>query len=168
MPSTLAVSRYKRFSNASDIGHVASFRLRGKELSGLVLQYVKHRTCFADEPTKTRRFTEAWRVDRGKIAHGGKDYFLIPRQYHQSSGTVSLSAHAWFVKGDPDELLKALGMADKGVNASPVSGMLPSEKGKVPEKYRRSTGVRRNWCVSWSKQPAAKGFKVDQSVHWRD
>ena len=132
MPSTLAVSRYKRFSNASDIGHVASFRLRGKELSGLVLQYVKHRTCFADEPTKTRRFTEAWRVDRGKIAHGGKDYFLIPRQYHQSSGTVSLSAHAWFVKGDPDELLKALGMADKGVNASPVSGMLPSEKGKAP------------------------------------
>ena len=45
----------------------------------------------------------------------------IPRNMYPNGQNAMLCA--WFVKGDPDELLKALGMADKGVNASPVSGM---------------------------------------------
>ena len=165
MPASLSVSRYKRFSNATDLGHVATFRVRG-EKSGLILQYVSHKTCFEGEKSKTRKFTEAWKVRAGKIDHGGKDYFLIPRLYYSTAGTVSLSAHAWFLSGDPDKLLKAVGMHDTE-GASPVSGALPSERGKVPGEYRRSTGVRRTYCVSWSKRPSARGFKVDETVHWR-
>ena len=50
---------------------------------------------------------------------------------------------------------------------SPVSGILPSEQGKVPTEYRRKGGVRRNWCLSWSKHATARGFKPDEIVHWR-
>jgi hypothetical protein len=168
MPGVLSVSRYKAFANSSDVGHVARFRVTGKQRDGLILQYVKHTTCFnADKKQKTRRFTEAWKVRDSVVQYGGKDWFLIPRQYHTSTGVVSLTAHAWFVAGDADKLLAAVGM-DDSQGKSPVSGALASERGKVPEKYRRSSGVRRSYCVSWSKHPTARGFKPDEVIHWRD
>ena len=166
MPS-LTVSRYKPFSNSSDVGDVARFRLRGKP-TGLILQYVCHRTCFGDRTrSTTRRFTEAWRVHAGKMAHGGEDYFLIPKSYHTTTGAVSLSAHAWFVEGDPTKLLRAMKLHDT-VEQSPVSGILPSNKGRVAAKYRRTDGVKRFWCVTWSKHKSARAFKPDETVHWRE
>ena len=166
MSSVLSVSDYKDYENGTDFGHVAKFKLTGKKQNGLILQYVKHSTCFDREGPVVRKFTEAWKVKNSKIAHSGKDYFMIPKSYYNSSGTVSLQAHAWFVSGDADELLKQLKMGDKGINASPVSGMLPSEKGKVPAKYRRKGGIKRNWCVSWKRQKSVRKFGFDEVVYW--
>ena len=166
MPATLAVSRYTRFSNTTDVGQLARFSVNSKS-DGLIVQYVKHKTCFNGRKSTTRRFTEAWRVQDGVIAHSGCDFFLIPRSYNKTNGgTVSIAAHAWFVRGDPGKLLREMKMHDTE-DKSPVSGILPSEQGKVPTEYRRKGGVRRNWCLSWSKHATARGFKPDEIVHWR-
>ncbi len=168
MPTKLKISNYKSYRNVNDIGHVAKFSLNGTNNTGVILQYVKHSTCFNNEKPIIRKFTECWIVNNDKIEHNGKDYFLIPTSYYTTSGTVSLTAEAWFVKGNINTILNDLKMDDNQINSSPVSGMLLSEKGKVPLKYRRKSGVKRVWCVSWSKHRSKKAFDFDQVVHWRE
>ena len=158
----LHVSRFRRHRTSEDVGHVATFSVE-KPCTGLVCQYVVHMVRFEGQRrAKVRKFTEAWTVRDGKVTPaGGRDYFLLPTTFSTRAGCCSIRAFAWFLPCDPTKVLTELDMLDA---ESPISGVLPSNPGKMPAKYRRTRGIHRAWDAQWDASSGPFRPKITHTI----
>ena len=142
--NALHIGRYTRSVNRHDIGEKASLRAPG--VTGLIMQEVKHELTHGKKKPVKCHFTEAWTVRNGKISPAAGDWFLAPKSMHKSPGKIRIDAHMWLLPTkDPDRLRRKMSLEDAD---SAVSGVLPSQPGRVPAKYRRK-GVDRFWQAEW-------------------
>ena len=143
----LHVSQFRRHRTSEDVGHVVTFSLK-KPCTGLVCQYVVHKVRLEGQRrAKVRKFTEAWTVRDGKVTPaGGRDCFLLPTTFSTRAGCCSIRAFAWFLPCDRMKVLTELDMLDAEL---PISGVLPSNPGEMPAKYRRTRGIQRTWDAQW-------------------
>ena len=156
---TLTISDYKPKrvkmpGGGVSTGQMAQFHLPPNS-EGVVLQYVEHVSRFSTGgDTEVRRsfFTEGWEVRKngGITPDGGRDYFLVPNQYHAAAGSVKIKAYSWFVpaegKETPKSMMGRFGLTKGG---SPISGILLSKTGKRRVSDIKHRRIVRTWDVSW-------------------
>ena len=142
----LQIGKYRKAVNRHDIGEKVNLKAPG--FTGLILQEVKHTLKHGKKKPEYNHFTEAWTVKHGKITPEPGDWFLAPKSMHKTPGSIKIDAHMWLLPTKhPDKLKLKLSMEDAD---SAVSGVLPSQPGRVPKKYRRK-GVDRFWHADWEK-----------------
>jgi hypothetical protein len=149
----LHISRYTTVKMPSDVGQVAHWVLKGKgarTANGVVFQQVVHRSRLGSGKIRTHRFYESWRVKDGTfLPSSGEDYFLCPLSWHVEPGAACIVARAWFYPGDFLAIMKELDMCDP---ESPISGVLWSNPGTVPQKYDPGAhSACRYWKATWAK-----------------
>ena len=115
-----------------------------------MFQQVLHRSRLGSGKIRTHRFYESWRVKDGTfLPSSGEDYFLCPLSWHTEPGVACIVARAWFYPGDFLAIMKELDMCDP---ESPISGVLWSNPGTVPQKYDPGAhSVCRYWKATWAK-----------------
>ena len=140
----LKIGKYTRAVNRHDIGEKVSLKAPG--FTGLIMQEVKHELKHGKKKPVHHHFTEAWTVRDGKVSPAPGDWFLAPTSMHKAPGSIRITAHMWLLPTrHPDRLKQAMSLEDAD---SDVSGVLPSQPGRVPSKYRRK-GVDRYWHADW-------------------
>ena len=146
-------------------GQMAQFHLPAKSV-GIILQYVEHESMFkAGSSTDVVRnyFTEGWEVHRkgGIRPDNGRDFFLVPEEYHTDKGNVKIRAYSWFVaatgKETPKRMMDRHGLKKGG---SVISGILPSKKGRMKIKDIPGDYIDRKWGVSWDAAVSLKDWKL--------
>lgn len=138
--SVLTISDYTHVRKPKyGVGSKANFKISGRP-SGIIVQNIIHTTNL--EGKKTRHtFMEGWEVVKGKIKdEGGSDYFLVPPDFRDVRGSITIDATAWFI---PNATFKQLGMKR---NAVDIAGFLHSRKRKLPPP---KTHIRRKWKATW-------------------
>ena len=157
----LSISAYKKANAKRDVGQVARWKLTGKKADGAIIQYVEHRTAIDNEPMRVHKFYEAWKVEQNVVLPGPEDFFLAPRSYYTSSGTICIASRAHFKEGDFCAMMKDMDMCDP---ESPISGILWSNPGQIPAKYDtrpRQSAVCRLWQAQWVAAKSKAAFKLE-------
>jgi hypothetical protein len=153
-------------------GQVAQFKLPPKS-EGVVLQYVEHASKFAEGSSTDlirNYFTEGWEVRRGAgiFPDKGRDFFLVPEEYHADKGSVQIRAYSWFVaatgKETPESLLAKHGLRKGG---SVISGILPSKKGRMKTKDIPGNYIDRKWQASWAAAASVRDWKLKYKYQTR-
>ena len=158
----LAVSTYTNVKMPEDIWQVAHWRLRGrgaKMANEVVFQQVEHKSKLGSADVRAHRFYESWRVRDGEfLPANGEDWFLCPLSWHAEPGWTCIKARAWFHPGDFLAIMKELDMCDP---ESPISGVLWSNPGQCPKKYRPTgSSVCRSWTATWDAAPSPDKMRM--------
>ncbi len=158
MSPRLYISDYYADGTEEDVGESVTFHVQDA-VEGLIIQQVRHRVTMHGH-TDTNVFYECWNVSKkGRISPANTDSFFIPCSYGKQSGSVDIKCKAWFLPCNAHQARRELSLEDAD---SSVSGVLPSENGKVPLEYVRP-GIKRRWRATWTAGGGKTCLQIDSS-----
>lgn len=130
---------------------------------GLQPGYILQQVVLQENDSAPITFTECWGVSKPKSGKGvrieqqGDDAFYVPYTRRTESGTMSITASAWYISKKEGKSFGAMGLK-KNHSLDSIAGSLWHTVGEVDRKYQREPSVMRRATFTWEPSESDASF----------